>query len=154
MADENTVYATSGFRGNALLAIRLGRTGNLTDTDAIAWSFHKNTPYVPSPLLYGHRLYLYSSNNAILSCFDVRSGQTLFGPQAARRLAQRLRFARGGGRWCTWRVATAGGAVIKDADELEVLATNRLDDAFDASPLAGNQLFLRGKDHLYCIAEQ
>jgi hypothetical protein len=33
-----------------------------------------------------------------------------------------------------------------------VLATNKLDDAFDATPaIAGKQMFLRGEKHLYCI---
>jgi hypothetical protein len=45
--------------------------------------------------------------------------------------------------------------VIKDQPKLEVLATNRLDDGFDASPaIVGRQLFLRGKSHLYCIAAE
>ena len=44
--------------------------------------------------------------------------------------------------------------VIKDSPELEVLATNRLDDPIDASPaIVGKQLFLRGKSHLYCIED-
>jgi hypothetical protein len=44
--------------------------------------------------------------------------------------------------------------VLERASELNVLATNELDDRIDASPaLAGNQLFLRGKTYLYCIAE-
>ncbi len=44
VADAGTVYCMSGFRGNALLAIRLGRTGDLTDGDAIAWKHNKSTP--------------------------------------------------------------------------------------------------------------
>jgi hypothetical protein len=53
-------------------------------------------------------------------------------------------------------VGRDGGAlVIKDSDELEVLATNRLDDSFDASPaVVDNMLLLRGKAHLYCLAEE
>ena len=44
--------------------------------------------------------------------------------------------------------------VLKQGDKLEILATNRLEDKVDASPaLVGNQLFLRGESHLYCIAE-
>jgi outer membrane protein assembly factor BamB len=36
-----------------------------------------------------------------------------------------------------------------------VLATNPLDDKFDASPAAaGKDLFLRGREHLYCGAEK
>ena len=43
-------------------------------------------------------------------------------------------------------------AVLKHGPELEVLATNRLDEGVDASPaMVGNQLFLRGEKHLYCI---
>ena len=45
--------------------------------------------------------------------------------------------------------------VIKDADQLEVLATNKLNDPTDASPaIVGNQIFLRSRENLYCIAEK
>ena len=36
----------------------------------------------------------------------------------------------------------------------EILATNQLDEGIDASPaIAGNEIFLRGAESLYCIAE-
>jgi len=45
--------------------------------------------------------------------------------------------------------------VIKQSDKLELLATNRLEEKFDASPaIAGKDLFLRGHEHLYCLAEK
>jgi outer membrane protein assembly factor BamB len=38
---------------------------------------------------------------------------------------------------------------------LEVLAINRLDEKTDASPVAvGKELFLRGREYLYCITEK
>jgi hypothetical protein len=44
--------------------------------------------------------------------------------------------------------------VLKHGVKLEVLATNTLEDGFDASPaLAEGDLFLRGRKYLYCIAE-
>ena len=44
--------------------------------------------------------------------------------------------------------------VLKKGEKIEVLATNKLDDRFDASPaIAGKEMFLRGKANLYCIAE-
>jgi len=44
--------------------------------------------------------------------------------------------------------------VIRHSDKLEVLATNTLDDGFDASPvIVGDELYLKGKQNLYCIAE-
>jgi outer membrane protein assembly factor BamB len=152
---DGMVYATSGFRGNALLAIRLGRTGDLTNTDAIVWKHGRSTPYVPSPLLYGDKLYLFASNNAVLSCFDVKSGRALIE-------AQRLQGIQGvyaspvgaGGK--IYLVGREGGTIVlKESDKLDVLATNRLPDRFDASPaIAGNDLYLRGRESLYCIAEK
>ena len=48
-----------------------------------------------------------------------------------------------------------GALVLKNSAKLEVLATNRLDDKIDASPAAvGKELFLRGHQSLYCIAEK
>jgi outer membrane protein assembly factor BamB len=155
VAANDMVYVTSGFKGNALLAIRLGRTGDLTGTDAIVWSHNKNTPYVPSPLLSGDRLYFYASNNAILSCFDVQTGKALFGPQRLEGLRNVYASpVAGGGR--VYLVGRDGAAlVIKDADSLEVLATNQLDDSFSASPaLVGPELILRGRAHLYCISAE
>jgi outer membrane protein assembly factor BamB len=152
---DGMLYATSGFRGNALLAIRLGRSGDLTGTDAIVWSHGRSTPYVPSPLLYGDRLYLYAGNNAVLSCFDVKSGRALI--EATRLQGLQGVYASpvgAGGK--IYLVGRDGGAlVLKESDKLEVLATNRLPDRFDASPaVAGAELFLRGREYLYCLAEK
>jgi hypothetical protein len=44
--------------------------------------------------------------------------------------------------------------VLKAADKLEILATNTLDDGFDASPVVvGDQLYLKGKNSIYLIAQ-
>ena len=45
--------------------------------------------------------------------------------------------------------------VLSQTKEFKVLAENKLDDDIDASPaIAGKELFLKGKQFLYCIAEQ
>jgi len=47
-----------------------------------------------------------------------------------------------------------GGAEWR-SKEFDVIATNQINDKFDASPaVAGNELFLRGRETLYCIASQ
>ena len=44
--------------------------------------------------------------------------------------------------------------VIKDSDDLEVLATNRLGEPVDATPaLVGKEIIIRGRQHLYLIAK-
>ena len=146
------LYATSGYQGNALLAIRLGRSGELTGTDAIAWSYKKNTPYVPSPLLYDGRIYLFATNNATLTCLDAATGRVLID---ARKL-DALEGVYASPVAAAGRIYLVGrnGAcvVLKPSDEIEVISTNRLDEKFDASPaLAGNQMFLRGREYVYCL---
>lgn len=152
--DADTVYAISGFRGASLQAIKLGRTGDLTGSDAIRWSHKKSTPYVPSPLLAGGRLYFLSGNTGKLSCFDTAAGKALFeaqqlegifGVYASPVAAQDRVYVLGREGKC---------AVLKNSDTLEVLATNKLDDRTDASiALVGKELFIRGHENLYCIAE-
>ena len=149
------VYAISGFRGAALLAIKLGRTGDLTDTDAIVWKHAKSTPYVPSPLLYGDKLYFFSGNNAVLSCFDAKAGQPFFTEQRVEGPSGFYASPVGAGG----RVYLAGrngtSVVLKESDKFEILATNRLDEKFDASPaVVGKELFLRGHEYLYCLSEK
>jgi outer membrane protein assembly factor BamB len=155
VAGFDMVYALSGFRGAALLAIKLGRTGDLTGTDAIAWQHGKGTPYVPSPLLSGERLYFFSGNNGILSCFHARTGQPFY---ETERIGDLLGGMYASPVAANGHVYLAGRdgktVVVKDAEKLEAVATNKLDDRFDASPaVAGRELFLRGHAHLYCIGE-
>jgi len=151
---DGVVYATSGFRGNALLAIRLGRTGDLMGTDAIVWSLNKATPYVPSPLLTEDRLYFFSGNNAVLTCCDAKTGRVLIDAEKLAEL-QGVYASPVAAAGRVYLVGRNGAAlVLKRADQLNVLATNRLDDKFDASPaIAGKELFLRGRENLYCLAE-
>ena len=155
VAADGMIYVTSGFRGSNLLAIKLGREGDLTGTDAIAWSHNRGTPYVPSPLLYDNRLYFFGGNEPRLSCFDVKTGKALYETQRIEDL-QGVYASPIGAAGRVYLVGRNGTtAVIKHGDAVEVLATNVLDDKIDASPAAvGKELFLRGQQHLYCIAEK
>lgn len=154
VAANGVVYVTSGFRGAALLAIRLGRTGNLTDTDAVLWKHGKSTPYVPSPLLSNDRIYFLSSNNAILSCFDVKTGQPLFEEQRLEGIVPGVYASPVAAKDRIYILGRNGtSVVIKNSPQFEVLATNTLEEKMDASAaLAGNEIFLRGHDHLFCVA--
>jgi outer membrane protein assembly factor BamB len=152
---DGVLYATSGFRGSALLAIKLsGASGDLTDSESILWKHNKSTPYVPSPLLYGDKLYFFAGNNAMLSCFEARSGKPLIDAERIDDL-QGVYASPVGAKDRVYLVGRNGAAkVIKNSGKLEVLASNRLDDRIDGSPaIVGKELFLRGHEHLYCIAE-
>lgn len=155
VAGDGLVFATSGFRGAALHAIRLGRTGDLTGTDAVAWTLAKSTPYVPSPLLYEGLLYYFASNNATLSVVEARSGKIHLDAERLEGMFG-VYASPAGAAGRVYIVGRDGNArVIKAGSTLEVLARNKLDEGIDASPaLVGRELFLRGQQHLFCIAAQ
>jgi len=152
---DGMVYATSGFRGNALHAIRLADAqGDIAGSSAIAWQYDRDTPYVPSPLLYNGQLYILKSNNGIITAFDAKSGEKLFGPERLEAVPNVYASPTGaGGR--VYIVGRDGGATVLAAGhELKVLANNKLDDGFDASPVVvANELYLRGQRYLYRISE-
>ncbi len=154
-AAEGILYVMSGYRGNALLAIRLdGAKGDITGTDAIVWELDRDTSYAPSALLMGENLYFLRSNNGILSCFDAKTGEEHFSGERLEGMGNV--FASPVGAKDRIYIAGQQGTfyVVKHGTEFEILAKNSIDDNFIASPvILGKQLFLRGYSNLYCIEE-
>ncbi|MDP2052650.1 MAG: PQQ-binding-like beta-propeller repeat protein [Acidobacteriota bacterium] len=147
------VFIMSGFRGNNLKAIKLNEAkGDISTTGAIAWQLDRDTPYVPSPVLYDNILYFLKSNNGLLSAFDAVSGKPHY--QSLRMAKAPEVFASPVGADGRLYVVSRDGVttVIKHGTTYEVLAENTLDDGFDASPaLVGNEMYLRGFRYLYRI---
>jgi outer membrane protein assembly factor BamB len=153
VATENMVYITSGFRGNALQAIRLSdANGDISNSDAIAWEYNRDTPYVPSPLLYQGKLYFLKRNDGILTCLDAATGKVIYNRQRLDgiRGVYASPVAAGNRIYITSLNGTT--LVIDDGPEFRVLSQNILDDSFAASPaVVDNELYLRGSNALYCI---
>ena len=152
---DGVVYIMSGFRGNLAQAIRLDKAkGDITDSDAIVWSYEQDTPYVPSPLLYEDHLYFFKSNNGILSCLNAKTGEVIYGPTRLEGV-QGFYASPVGAKGRVYLASQNGTTlVIKHGPEFEVLATNVLDESFNASPvIVDNEIYLRGARSLYCIAK-
>ena len=112
------------------------------------------TATISPELLYCGRLYFFSGNGAVLTCLDARTGCLLMdrGRLAHLGTVYASPVGAAGRLYLCDRDGTT--VVLKEGPELKVLAVNRLDDGFNASPaVAGNDLFLRGRS-LYCLAEQ
>jgi outer membrane protein assembly factor BamB len=153
VAADGFVYLSSGFRGNMLLAVRLDQAkGSLEGPPAIAWSYDKDTPYVPSPLLYKGALYFLKSNSGILTRLDARTGER----QWSERIdgVESVYASPVGADGRVYVVGRSGAAaVVRAGAAFEVLARNTLDDGFDASPaLVDGEMYLRGKKSLYRIS--
>lgn len=142
----------SGFRGSAAYSLPLDARGDLTGSDRITWHYDRDTPYVPSPLLYGDWLYFTKVNSAILTCLDAKTGKVQLAAERLPGLSSIYSSPVGaaGRVYLTGRDGTT--LVIKHSPRLEILATNRLEEPVDASPaIVDRQLFIRGAKHLYCF---
>jgi outer membrane protein assembly factor BamB len=150
---DGMVFLTSGFRGNSLKAVKLdGAKGDITNTPAVAWTLDRDTPYVPSPLLYNGILYFLKTNNGLLTAVDAKTGKPHYQAQRIEGVPNVFAspVAAAGKIFVVGREGAT--AVIKPGPTLEVIATNTLDDHFDASPaLVGSEIYLRGVKYLYSI---
>lgn len=149
------VFAGSTYDRPGVLAIRLeGARGDLTGTGHVAWRRSKGAPYVPSPLLYGGALYFHYHFQGMLTRVDARTGVDAPGPIRLSGIYDVFAspVAAAGRIYVTSREGVT--VVLKDGERPEVLAQNRLDDTFSASPaLVGDTLYLRGERFLYALAE-
>jgi outer membrane protein assembly factor BamB len=151
---DGLIYVMSGYSGNALMAIRMaGASGDITGSEAIVWSTKINTSYVPSPLLVNGRLYFLRQNSGALSCLDAATGNVFYGG----KMLENLGVVYSSPVYADGRIYLSGGSgltyTLKDGPELEILSQNKLDDSFAASPaIAGDEIFLRGQNFVYCIA--
>jgi outer membrane protein assembly factor BamB len=153
---DGLVFLMSGFRGNSLKAIRYADAkGDITGTPAIVWTLDRDTPYVPSPLLYDGILYFLKSNNNLLTAVDAKTGTPHYQAQRIEGIPGQVFASPVGAAGRIYVLGQEGTAVVmKHGKALEIVATNKLDDKFDASPaLADKELYLRGYKKLYCIAE-
>jgi outer membrane protein assembly factor BamB len=151
---DGLVFLTSGFRGNALLAVRLAEArGDITNSPAIVWRYDRDTPYVPSPLLADGRIYVLKSNNGILTAFEAATGRKLYGEQRLEGVPNVYASPLGVAGRIYIAGREGGVAVVQQGPEFKQLAANQLDDGFDASPVAvDNELYLRGQRFLYRIS--
>ena len=144
---DGVIYLNTGFMKPELWAVRTDGEGDVTES-GVAWTYGKNQPTMPSPVLVDGRIYTIS-DDGIATCLDAKTGE---------RLGRR----RMNGRYCASPVYAGGRLYFFDRDgrtlvvepgpELEVLAESQLDAGFMASPaVVGDAFLLRTFTHLYRI---
>lgn len=149
----DVVYVMTGHRDPKLMALKLGKEGDLTGTDSILWSHTRGLSYTASPVLHEGKFYALT-DNGMLSCFDAQTGKPYYHQQ---RLPKPYNFKAS-------PVAAHGKLylasedsdvlVLKLGEKFEVLATNTLaDQVFISSPIiVDSELFLRSQNQLFCIS--
>lgn len=151
VANKEMVFMSAGFPAKIVMAIRLGQSGDLTDSANVSWKYAKGTAYVPSPILYGDYLYL-TTDRGILTCLDARSGELKYEggrvPIPATFTASPVAFE---GK-ILLTSEDGDTFIVKAGPKHEILGTNSLGEPVYASAaIADGRIFIRGEKNLYCI---
>lgn len=152
--DELVVYATGGRRGGEARAWVANAPKGAEKVEPLLWKVTLDGPHVPSPLAYEGKVYLLKQDSGMLSVLDPASGKVEYGPERLDAVADVYAslVAAGGHLYVVGRDGTI--EVLATRPELATVAVNKLDEGIDATPaIAGDELFLRGLEHLYCIAQ-
>lgn len=155
VASDDVAYFVSGYRGAAAVAVPLDSKGDLGAEGKGNWRYGKGTPYVPSPVLHEGRLYFTSGNSGTLTVLNAKTGKPLLADEKLPKLTSVYAspLVASGRLYVAGRDGTT--VVLSAVDKPEVLATNKLNDTLDASPVVvGKTLLLRGFKHLYAIEEK
>lgn len=152
---DGVVYVMSGHRDPRLMAIKLGKEGDLTGSDAIAWSHTRGLAYTASPVLFDNKLYVVT-DSGMVSAFNANTGEPHYS-QVRLPKSYNIKASPVGANGKLY-VATEDGdvVVLRMGDKFEVIATNSLpDQVFIATPvIAAGELFLRSQNTLFCISEK
>jgi outer membrane protein assembly factor BamB len=150
----DSVLVMSGFINPALLAIRLGREGDLAGTDAIKWTANRALSYTASPVLHEGRLY-YVTDSGMVSAIDADTGKAFYQQvRLPKPYAIKASPVAAGGM-LYYPTEDGDVVVARIGPTLDIVATNTLtDQSFVASPaVAAGDLFLRSRTHLFRIHE-
>jgi outer membrane protein assembly factor BamB len=152
---EGVVYVMSGYTSPKLLAIRMGKEGDLTGTEEVLWSQTRGLSYTASPVLHDGKLYTLT-DNGMISAFNIKTGEPYYHQQ---RLPKPYNFKASpvGANGKLYLASEDGDVIVlKLGEKYEVLATNTLaEQMFIASPIVvGGELFLRSQNQLFCISER
>jgi outer membrane protein assembly factor BamB len=148
-ANGITYLSTGGSKGG-MYAILCDGQGDVTDTHLV-WRNPRGTPRMPSPVLVDGMLFMVS-DGGIGTCLDAASGEQLWQERLGGEFAASPIYADGRVYFFN---QTGTSVVLKPSRTYEVIATNKLDDGFMASPaVLGKAFILRTKTHLYRIEEK
>lgn len=147
---NGVLYLTAGFSKGALLAVRPGGSGDVTDSN-ILWVQERAMPNKPSPLMVNGLLFSVS-DTGIVSCIDPVSGKFIWQERIGGNFSGSPITADG--RIFLFDEEGTGTVIAADR-EFRRLGQNTLSDGCLASAaVVGRSLFVRTRTHLYCLEDE
>jgi len=148
--DEWAYYRAALDSENGMLAIRLGGSGDMSDT-AIRWKYQRSVPQLPSPLLFQDVLYMVNDNGIVTTLNPdtgavIKQGRLTGAPGAVFASP----IAADGHVYFT----TEAGAVVvvSPGGDLAVQSVNALNEEAYATPaVADGRIYVRTTQALYAF---
>lgn len=146
---DDVAFINIGFNRPEIWAVRIQGSGDITDTHVL-WKMPRGVPRKPSPLIIDGLLYVLD-DKGIIACLDPKTGNDIWRERIPGNYSASLLHAAGR----IYAFSEDGtGTVLAPGREFKVLAQNKLDDGFLASPaVVGKSLIVRSKTHVYRIEE-
>lgn len=140
-------------KNGPVIALRPDGKGNITGSKKyVIWKRPRETPDVPSPLIYDGLVYLCREHGDVL-CLDAKTGAEYYHKQTKRANYRASPVYADGKIYVTSRDGDV--TVIKVGREFEVLAKNELGEQIAASPAISNgRIYFRTFDALWAVANQ
>ena len=137
-------YINTGYGKPEIWAVRPNGTGDVTDSHVV-WKATKSMPAKPSPVLVGKRLYM-MNDSGIATCLDALDGHVVWQERLGGQYSASPLYADGRVYFFSHEGKTT---VVAAEDAYRVLAENKLDDGFMASPaVVGDTIYFRTKGRL------
>ena len=143
------LYINTADGPNPLVAVNPEGQGDITKN--IVWTSSKQIPKRPSQILVGDLLFM-MNDTGVASCLDAKSGKEIWSKRIAGTYWSSPLLADG----LIYGWSQEGDVpVFKAGREFELIAENKFEDGFTASPaVAGKSLIVRTKTHLYRIEKR
>jgi outer membrane protein assembly factor BamB len=148
--DEWAYYRAALDSENGMLAIRLGGSGDMTDS-AIRWKYQRSVPQLPSPLVYRGVLYMVN-DNGIVTTLNPETGEVI--KQGRLTGAPGAVFASPVAADGHIFFSTEAGAIVavSPGGDLAVKQVNALNEEVYATPaFADGRIYVRTTQALYAF---
>jgi len=149
---EYNFIRTAGVGDHGLVAIRLGGSGEVTQTN-LQWRYTKTYPNIPAPLLYKGVLYLVKTGGIITS-LDPATGDVFKTDRTKDALGEYFSSPVAADDKI-FTINDAGKVtVLKAGRQWEILVVNDLGEECWATPaIAGGRIYIRTRNALYSFGK-
>jgi outer membrane protein assembly factor BamB len=150
--DEWGYYRAALESENGMLAIRLGGSGDMTDT-AIRWKYQRSVPQLPSPLLYQGVLYMIN-DNGIVTTLNPDTGAVIKQGRLTGALGPHFASPVAADGHIFFTSEAGAVVVVPPGGDLTPAFVNELgEDAYATPAFADGRIYVRTTAALYAFGK-